>query len=119
MTIDETPSISYPEWKLYVDGASGAKGFGAGVILIGRYRIRIKYAFRIKYDATNNASEYEALLIGLRLALEVRAENLKIHSDSQLVVNQVKGTYQVKEPSIIKFVDKAKQLIKKLEQDGG
>ena len=64
MTIDETPSISYPEWKLFIDGASGAQGSGAGVILIGPCRIKIKYAVRINYEATNNAAEYEALLIG-------------------------------------------------------
>ena len=55
----------------------------------------------------------------LKLAIEVRAKHLKVYSDSQLVVNQVKGTYQVKEPSIVQYVQKAKQLLKKLEQEGG
>ena len=73
---------------------------------------------KLKYNATNNAAEYEALLTGLRLAIKVRAEHLKIYSDSQLVVNQVKGTYQVKEPSIVYYVQKAKQLLNKLEQEG-
>ena len=70
---------------------------------------------KLKYNATNNAAEYEALLTGLKLVIEVRAEHLKVYSDSQLVVNQVKGTYQVKEPSIIQYVQKAKQLLKKLK----
>ena len=74
---------------------------------------------KLKYNTTNNAAEYEALLTGLKLAIEVRAEHLKVYSDSQLVVNQVKGTYQVKEPSITKYMQKAKQLPKKLEQKGG
>ena len=51
---------------------------------------------KLKYSATNNTIEYEALLTGIKLAIEVRAEHLKVYSDSQLVVNQVKGTYQVK-----------------------
>ena len=87
--------------------------------MIGPNKIQIKYAVKLQYNATNNATEYEALLTGLKLAIEVKAEHLKIYSDSQLVVNQVKGTYQVKEPSIIKYVQKAKQLLKKLEQEGG
>ena len=74
---------------------------------------------KLKYNATNNAAEYEALITGLKLAIEVRTENLKVYSDSQLVVNQVKDAYQVKDPSIIKYVQKAKQLLKKLEQEGG
>ena len=54
-------------------------------------------------------------MTGLKLAIEVRAEHLKVYFDSQLVVNQVKGTYQVKEPSIVQYVQKTKQLLKKLE----
>ena len=69
--------------------------------MIGPNKIRISYAVRLKYNATNNAAEYEALLTRLKLAIEVRAEHLKVYSDSQLVVNQVKGTYQVKELSIV------------------
>ena len=109
MTIeDDSASITYPEWKLYIDGASGSQSSGAGIILIGPNKIRIKYAVKLKYNATNNAAEYEALITGLKLAIEVRTENLKVYSDSQLVVNQVKDVYQVKEPSIVKYVQKAK-----------
>ena len=68
---------------------------------------------KLKYNTINNVAEYEALLTGLKLAIEVRAEHLKVYSDSQLVVNQVKGIYQVKEPSIIKYVQKVKHLLKK------
>ena len=83
--------------------------------MIGPNKIQIRYVVKLKYNTTNNAAEYEALLTGLKLAIEVRAEHLKIYSDSQLVVNQVKGMYQVKDPSIVKYVQKAKQLLKKLE----
>ena len=87
--------------------------------MVGPNKIRIRYAVKLKYNATNNAAEYEALITRLKLAIEVRTENLKVYSDSQLVVNQVKDAYQVKEPSIVKYVQKAKQLLKKLEQEGG
>ena len=109
MTIEEdSASLILPEWKLYIDGASGSQGSRAGIILIGPNKIRIKYAVKLKYNATNNSAEYEVLLTWLKLAIEVRAEHLKVYSDSQLVVNQVKGTYQVKEPSIVQYVQKAK-----------
>ena len=104
MMIEDTVSLSYPEWKLYIDGASGSQGSGAGVILIVPSKIQIKYVVKLKYNAINNAAEYKALLTGLKLAIEVRAEHLKVYSDLQLVINQVKGTYQVKEPSIVKYV---------------
>ena len=115
----DSTSLVHPEWKLYIDGASRSQGSGAGIILIGPNKIRIRYAVKLKYSATKNAAEYEALITRLKLAIEVRAENLKVYSDSQLVVNQVKYAYQVKEPSIIKYVQKAKQLLKKRDQEGG
>ena len=55
--------------------------------------LKVRYAVKLKYNTTNNVAEYEALLTGLKLAIEVRVEHLKVYSDSQLVVNQVKGTY--------------------------
>ena len=118
-TEGDSTSLRHPEWKLYIDGASGSQGSRAGIILNGPNKIRIKYAVKLKYNATNNAAEYEALITGLMLAIEVRTEHLKIYSNSQLVVNQVKDAYQVKEPSIVKYVQKAKQLLKKQEQEGG
>ena len=92
-TEGDSTSLAHPKWKLYIDGASGSQGSGAKIILIGPNKIQIRYAVKLKYNATNNATEYEELLTGLKLAIEVRAEHLKVYSDSQLVVNQVKGTY--------------------------
>ena len=117
-TEEDFASLTLSEWKLYIDRVSGSQGSGAGIILIGPNKIQIRYAMKLKYNATNNAAEYEALLTGLKLANEVKTEHLKFYSDSQLVVNQVKGTYQVKEPSIVQYIQKAKQLLKKLEQEG-
>ena len=59
----------------------------AGIILIGPSKIWIRYVVKLQYNATNNAAEYETLLTGPKLAIEVRAEHLKVYSDSQLVVN--------------------------------
>ena len=106
--VEEAVSLSYPEWKIYINRASSAQGSGVGIVIRGPNKVKIKYAVQLKYNATNNAAEYEALLTGLKLAIEVRAEHLKVYFNSQLVVNQVKGTYQVKEPSIAKYVQRAK-----------
>ena len=55
--------------------------------MVGPNKIQIRYTVKLKYNATNNAAEYEALITRLKLANEVRTENLKVYSDSQLVVN--------------------------------
>ena len=92
-TKEDSASLTLSEWKLYIDGASGSQESRARIILNSPNKIRIRYIVKLKYNATNNAAEYEALLTGHKLAIEVRAEHLKVYSDSQLVVNQMKGTY--------------------------
>jgi len=43
-------------------------------------------------------AEYEALVVGLELAIEMNMKNLTVHGDSQLIIKQVLNTYKVKEP---------------------
>ena len=45
---------------------------------------------------TNNVAEYRALLLGLRHARELGAREVEVVGDSELIANQVKGTYKVK-----------------------
>ena len=71
------------------------------------------------FPTTNNAIEYEALIIGLSIAKEVRAERLVIHSNSQLVANHIKGNFFVKQPQMIKYLTKVKQLLQEMEGDKG
>ena len=67
-------------------------------------------------DKTNNEAEYLALLKTLDLVNEKQAgsEDQIIRSDSKLVVNQVKGEWQVKEPRLKELNDKAKDAMQKL-----
>ncbi|GKV15261.1 hypothetical protein SLEP1_g26057 [Rubroshorea leprosula] len=66
------PNPKPNEWTLYVDGASSSKGSGAGALLIGPDGYRSEHALKFNFDATNNMAEYEALLLGLQLALELK-----------------------------------------------
>ncbi|XP_052177535.1 uncharacterized protein LOC127791591 [Diospyros lotus] len=100
-----------PSWELYVDGSSSEQGAGAGVMLISPEGHRILCALRFGFRATNNEAEYEALLAGLRLAKEVRAEALIIFSDSQLVVNQIRGEYQAKGVKMVAYLLKVRELL--------
>ena len=54
-------------------------------------------------------AEYEALLMGLKLATAVGAEVLNIKSDSQLVVHQFTEIYEVKEPTLKKYFTEVKK----------
>ena len=113
MTKPEGESTGPPEWTFYVDGSSNDKGSGVEVILKGPNDMTLKYSLKFKFQATNNQAEYEALAADLRLAKEIGAKMLCIRSDSQLVITQVKGEYEVKDPLLIRYV----QMIQKLLED--
>ena len=90
-----------------MDEASNENGAGAGIILIFSEGHRIHSALRFRFDASNNEAEYEALLAGLRIARELKVEDLGIFSDSQVVVNQILGEYQARGVQMAAYLAKA------------
>jgi ribonuclease HI len=87
-------------WHLYVDGAArnnpGPAGAGLHLIRNGKTVLKKGYFLGPK---TNNQAEYLALLLGLfNAAKKVGAhDSLEIFADSQLLVQQMKGVYKVKD----------------------
>ncbi|GJZ36240.1 reverse transcriptase domain-containing protein [Tanacetum coccineum] len=69
-------------WKLYIDGASSSDGFEAGLILVNPEGREYTYALRFEFETTNNEAKYEALLAGLRIAEEMKIEDIDIFVDS-------------------------------------
>jgi hypothetical protein len=65
--IDELPD----HWVMYFDRSYTLKGAGVGVVLISPKGDILKYAFQLKFSATNNIAEYEGLVMGLWLAKDV------------------------------------------------
>ncbi|GKV37361.1 hypothetical protein SLEP1_g45403 [Rubroshorea leprosula] len=107
--VECTPGNSIPtpepnDWTLYVDGASSSKGSEAGALLIGPDGYRSEHALKFNFDATNNMAEYEALLLGLQLAFELKLSAIQVYSDSQLVVIQINSICEVVDPVMVKYV---------------
>ena len=59
---------------------------------------RLRYAICHHFSASNNATEYEALINGLRIAIELGAMRLYVHIDLELVVDQVMKESSCKSP---------------------
>jgi len=89
---------------LSVDGSSNQQGSGASVILEGPNGLLIEQALRFAFKASNNQTEYEALIAGMLLAKEMGARSLLAKSDSQLVTCQVTGEYQAKDPQMTAYL---------------
>ena len=56
----------------------------------------LPYSFKLTSTVSNNAAEYEALIIGLEIAHNMGLNQLLAYGDSQLIINQLLGTYTVK-----------------------
>ena len=76
-------------WKVFVDGASNTLGAEAGIVVITPEGIKLEHSFRLDFKASNNEVEYEALLAGLRVVLDLGTKEVEVYLDSWLVVNQV------------------------------
>jgi ribonuclease HI len=60
---------------------------------------------------TNNVAEYRALIAGLEAAAPFRARVMRVRADSKLVVEQVKGTWKVKQPHLRPLLEEARKLL--------
>ncbi|XP_074351517.1 uncharacterized protein LOC141690633 [Apium graveolens] len=109
--------LPHPWWILHVDGAVNNNESGAGIILITPEGHRLMSAIHFKFYATNNDAEYEALINGLKLALEVGAMNRIVRSDSELVVNQVNEGFQARGPRTELYMTCAQRLLKNFSND--
>ena len=56
------------------------------------------------FPTSNNEAEYEAIIVGIDLAIFVSSEKIFIRSDSQLVVGQVNGDYETRDQRMTKYV---------------
>jgi hypothetical protein len=79
------PQIQAECWTLYFDGSVMKIGAGAGLLFISPLREHMRYAVRLHFPASNNMAGYEALLSGLRIAIETGIKRLDVREDSQLV----------------------------------
>ena len=68
------------------------------MVLISSDGSRLRYAIRLYFSASNNATEYEALINRLRIAIELGATRLYVRGDSELVVDQVMKESSYKKP---------------------
>ncbi len=97
--------------EAYIDGGSrgnpGPSGLGVyfpGLVSVAEYL----------GHQTNNYAEYSALVSALRFAADRQCKQLKIYSDSELVVKQIKGIYKVRNENIRPLYASAKRLIEQI-----
>jgi len=98
--------------EIYIDGASkGNPGHsGVGIVILRAGKV-IKNISGYIGRATNNVAEYTALIYALKEALLLKANSLKINTDSQLLARQLNKIYKVKHLGLINLYNQAMHLL--------
>ena len=114
-----TPAPTRSSWIFaHCDGGArgnpGPSGFGA--VVTGPDGAKLAELSEFLGIQTNNVAEYSGLLAVLDWALKHGHPRLKVVSDSELMVKQIQGKYQVKSPGLKPLFDEAKRRIAKLEK---
>ncbi|XP_052730552.1 uncharacterized protein LOC108324378 [Vigna angularis] len=112
----ELPPSGQDEWSLYVDGASGRSVSGAGIVLEGPNGFLLEHSLIFKFKVSNNQAEYEALVAGLELAKDMGARRITCRTDSELVVGQMNGNFQVREERLLRYFQRATDLAKAFDK---
>ncbi|KAH0679160.1 hypothetical protein KY284_020245 [Solanum tuberosum] len=100
-----------PPWKMYFDGAAHRGGASAGVVFITSQVEILPFSFTLKQCCSNNVAEYQALILGLAMDVDMKQLHLQVFGDSQLVINQLLGSYEVKKPELHPYHDYAQKFI--------
>ncbi|XP_060190497.1 uncharacterized protein LOC132619680 [Lycium barbarum] len=98
-------------WKLYFDGAAQRDGAGVGVVFVTPQGEVLPYSFTLTQHCSNNFAEYQALILGLEMAVDMKQLQLQVFGDSQLVINQLLGSYEVNKPELLPYHGYAQKLI--------
>jgi ribonuclease HI len=102
--------IEHKTWTMYFDGSVMKEGAGVGLVLISPLGIRMKYMVRLHFLTSNNAAEYEALINGLRIAVELGIKRLEIIGNSKLVVGQVMKDKNCVDPKMAAYCQAVRDL---------
>ena len=112
-------SFSRPEHHLVAHSDGGARGnpgpAGYGVVIKDQSGQKVAALSQYLGHQTNNFAEYQGLIAALEYAVEHGPKAIKVVSDSELLVRQIKGIYKVKNPTLKDLHARAKELIAQLD----
>nr|XP_016487050.1 PREDICTED: uncharacterized protein LOC107807222 [Nicotiana tabacum] len=86
---EEDIGESYPGWRMFFDGAANFKGVGIGALLISELGNHYAVLAKIRFPCTNDMAEYEACILGIRMAVDMNIKELLVIGDSDLLIHRV------------------------------
>ena len=95
---------------MYFDGSLMKTGAGAGLLFISPLSVHMRYVITIHFAASNNGVEYETLVNGLKIAIELGVWRLDVRGDSQLVIDQVMKASNCHDPKMEAYCKEVRRL---------
>ena len=86
-----------------------------GLVLVFPEKITIEKSLRLGFSATNNETEYEALLVGIVMVQKISKKAVEIFSDSRLVVGQVTGELEARDVRMQEYLSQVRHLQSEFE----
>jgi ribonuclease HI len=105
-----TAPIQPELWTMYFGGSLMKIGAGAGLLFISPLGKHVRYVLRLHFLASNNVAEYEALVNGLRITVELGVRRLDARGDSQLVIDQVMKNSHCRDRKMEAYCDEVRRL---------
>lgn len=103
--------------EISTDGACSGNPGPAGIgVVIKDGQKTVREISRSIGHATNNIAEYTALIWGLQEALKLKADEILVKTDSELMYKQIIGEYKVKHENIKPLFDQVKNLVAGFKQ---
>ena len=88
---------------MYFDGATNQNGSGIGALLISPKGTHVPFFGALNFPAINNATEYEACIMGSRAALGLGVKDLEEYGDSTLIISQIQNKWKIKEEKLMPY----------------
>jgi len=85
-------------------------------VLISLDKKQYPISVKSQFGCTNNTSEYEACILGLKVALELNIKKIDVYGDSMMIIYQVKGEWQTKEEKLRSYQEYLSKLAREFEE---
>eukprot|EP00267_Zea_mays_P027992 XP_008657381.1 uncharacterized protein LOC103636842 [Zea mays] len=100
---------------MYFDGSLRLQGAGAGILFIAPGGDQLKYVLQLLFAASNNVTEYEALVHRLNIAISLGVKRLMVYNDSLVVISQVNKDWDCSTDSMDRYCAAVQKLEDKFE----
>jgi ribonuclease HI/transposase InsO family protein len=105
-----TAPIQPELWTMYFDGSLMKTGAGVGLLFISLLGKHVRYVLHLHFPVSNNVAEYEALVNGLHITVELGVRRLDAWGDSQLVIDQVMKNSHFRDQKMEAYCDDVRRL---------